>query len=474
MLYVCGTDRDYDSWAAAGNTGWDYGSMLPLIKRSERNLDLDIAGDGTYHGTDGLLKVSSPDRVSISDELEAGFNQIGYRSLADYNSQTYNGFVRLQATISRGERIGAYRAFLAPAKHRKNLFFMKNSEATSIIFNETRATGVLVRTSESMCPTIQLHALKEVIISAGGLGSPKILLQSGIGRPADLPPQIVPRKDLPVGRNLQDHVLSVHFFRINPNVPTLTLLDMAHKTMEYFYNRTGTFAQLGVWNAQGFINTADPNDPYPDIQLDLFSFPKDQQYMEEVLSNFGFKDEYIAKIVEENARSEVLMVFNILLNPKSTGTYELRSSDPSSPPIITSNFYEHDDDVDTTLRGIGKIFQLMDTEAMQSVSPSPIELPIGECGTLDEGDDYWRCYIRHFSQSLWHPAGTCKMGPTSDSEAVVDPSLRVHGFTNLRVADASIMPTIVSGNTQCPTYAIGQKAVDLVLADWPQENSNHF
>jgi choline dehydrogenase len=203
MLYVCGTDRDYDSWAAKGNVGWDYNSILPLIKRSEGNTDIVISDNG-YHGTTGTLKVSSIGRDPFTDSLEAGFNQLGYKSMADYNAQTYNGFVRLQVTIDGGERSSAYRAFLVPAKNRTNLFVMKDSLVTRIIFKGNKATGVLVETAELLCPSIKLFATKEVIISAGSLGSPKILLQSGIGRPADLPAGITPRKDLPVGYNLQD------------------------------------------------------------------------------------------------------------------------------------------------------------------------------------------------------------------------------------------------------------------------------
>lgn len=468
MLYVCGNDRDYDSWAAAGNPGWGYSSMLPLIKKTEKNTD--TSRSATYHGFTGKLSVSNYDNNEpFADTLEAAYNEIGYSTLLDYNARTYNGFTRVQSTIKNGERCGAYRAFIEPIKNRPNMFIMKNSLVTNVIFSGTKATGVNVKTIFTTCPNIVLTATKEVILSAGALGSPKILMQSGIGRPADLTPLgITSRKNLPVGENLQDHVFSVHFIKINPTAVGSTILKTAQGLMDYFYNRAGENARVGTLNAEGFINTLDPSAKYPDVQMIFYKFPKDQIYLDSVLANFGLKDEYISQLMQENSQHEIVMAYNILLNPKSRGTYKLRDKNPDSKPIINPNYLSQADDVDTLIRGANKITDLIYSSAMAPNEAEVVQMYIEECDGIEWGtDDYWICYFKYFTQNLWHPAGTCKMGPVGDPSAVVDPNLKVQGFTNIRVADASIMPTVPSGNTQCPTYAIGQKASDIIIKAWP-------
>jgi choline dehydrogenase len=468
MMYVCGNDRDFNSWAAAGNLGWDYQNILKLIKTFEKNND--TSRSSAYHGFAGKLSVSNYKTAEpFADTLEAAFNEIGYSTVPDYNAQVYNGFTRLQATINNGERCGAYRAFIVPAKARPNLFIMKNSVVTNIIFNGTKATGVNVRTKYTTCSNIVITATKEVILSAGALGSPKILLQSGIGRPTDLTPLgIKSIKNLPVGENLQNHVLSVHFIKVNPKSETQTILGFAGELMDFFYNRKGFLSQVGTLNAGGLINTLSSSEKYPDVQMIFYKFSKDQMYFDSVLANFGFKDEYIEQLVQANAQHEIVMVYNILLNPKSKGTYKLRDNNPDSKPIINPNYLSNAEDVDTLIRGANKITELVNSSAMAPNEAEIMAPYIEECDGLEYGtDDFWKCYFKYFTQDLWHPTGTCKMGRVGDPSAVVDPYLKLQGFTNIRVADASIMPSVPSGNTQCPTYAVGQKAADIILKAWP-------
>lgn len=468
MLYVCGNDRDFDSYAAKGNTGWDYNSILPLIKRSENNLDPNIVKNGTYHGTGGYLTISTnPNLDSFIPIYESAFNQLGYKTLLDYNSRTYNGITRLQSTTKGGERQSSYQAFLAPIKNRPNLVFLKGSQVTSVKFSGSTATGVNVKTTNTSCPDIYVQARKEVIISSGGYGSPQILLKSGIGKIEDLSPFGINQvKNLSVGENLQDHVYAISFIKVNPNAPSQTLLDIAYQSQLYFgLPRTGQLSEIGLTNA--FINTTDVNATYPDIQYNFYHFPKSQEFFGEILSAFRYKQEYVDYLVDLNFDFEMIMCFTIILNPKSKGTVKLKSSDVLADPKITTGYLTDSEDVATMVRGLNRLKDLVGTNAMQATSADFVEFNITDCNDIEHlSEDYFKCYVKHFTANLWHPTGTCKMGPASDPEAVVGSNLKVHGFTNLRVADASIFPDIPSGNTQCPTYAVGQKAADLILSSW--------
>ena len=473
MLYVCGTDRDYDNWAASGATGWDYNSVLPYIKKSENNTNPAIVGTGTYHGTTGPLTVTNfPNNDYLIPVLEAGFNQLGYSAILDYNSRQYNGFVKLQGTIKGGERMSSYRAMIQPVKNNTNLYIMKYSTATKINFSGTRAVSVTITMPNnglfSRCPIITATATKEIIVSAGGLLSPKLLQQSGIGKPADLPAGIPLVKNLPVGDNLMDHVYAIHFIKLNPNARNQTALDVLAQGFEYITNRTGPMTGLSTLNAQGIINTTDPAAKYPEIQYHKYRFEKSQEYLGIVLLNFGFKDEYINQLININAFYEILMVWSTLMQPFSRGSVKLNGTNPANLPIITSGYLTDPQDAVTLIRGINKLKDLVATPAMQAYNSSIIQFSIPECDPLPyPSDAYETCYLKYFTGSEWHYSGTCRMGRTTDATTVVDPSLKVLGFTNLRVCDASVMPMVTTGNTQCPTYMIGQKCADYIKAAWP-------
>lgn len=390
-MYVCGTDRDYDSWAAFGNTGWDYESIHPYIKKSENNLDSNLVQNG-YHGIGGPLSVSTyTNPESYSPIVRAAFNELGYKTLQDYNARQYNGYVEVQATVKRGERSSAYQAFIGPVyRNRPNLTFMKSSHVTKILFTGSTATGVNVKTELTDCPNIFIAAKKEVILSAGGQGSPKILLQSGIGRSQDLPAGVAQVKDLPVGENLQDHVYSIHFIKINPNAPSENTLDVLLDSERYYYNRSGNFSELRI-GVGGFINTLDINGIYPDIQIISYRFVKSQEDFAIILANFGYKDQFIAPLVALNKDYEIIVWFTILLNPVARGSVKLRGNDPNLPPKITSNFLTQTDDVNTLLRGINKLQALVNTSAMKAKSAEIVKFELSECSSLIyPSDGYWK------------------------------------------------------------------------------------
>lgn len=472
MMYICGTDQDYDGWAALGNTGWSYKDVLPYIKRSEDNQDPDIFGNGTYHGTDGGLTVSSYANIDpITPLFSEAYDDLGYKIMNDYNARQYNGFVKVQGTIRGGERCSSYRAFIAPVMDDPNLYIMKHSLAVKINFNSngTQATSVTVQTNCIDCPTISLIPKKEIIVSAGGFGSPQVLQRSGIGRAADLAPlNITQIKDLNVGNHLEDHVFAMLAFTINPNSRPMNPFDLLYQSGLYYYNRSGPFAAPTISHVQGFINTLDVNATYPEVQLIPNHYPRQQVYFDKVQTDFGFKDEHIKTFVDANNNSEILTVLVTLLRPYSKGSVKISSSsDPNAEPIITSGYFIDPRDIDTMVRGIQKVVALMNTTSMEPLKPAAVHFNLPECDVYTfSSDDYWKCYIKYFTTTLWHPTGTCKMGPASDPDAVVGPNLKIHGIMNVRVADASIMPVITTGNTQCPCYMIGQNAADLIKADW--------
>lgn len=318
-----------------------------------------------------------------------------------------------------------------------------------------------------------MYASKEVIVSAGAIGSPKLLLLSGIGRLADLSPFGIPLvKSLAVGLNLQDHVMAILFIKVSPNAPSQGLDDVLWDAQNYYFSRTGPFASLGSMNMIGFINTLSTTATYPDIEYIHYRFMKSQEYLNQILANFGYKDSYIVKLVSENAASEIVMVFTTLLNPASTGKVSLASADPLIAPKITTNFFAVPSDVDTMVRGIKKLNDLIKTPSMVGISASFVKFDISECDSIaynpvTPSDDYWKCYIKYVTACEWHSSGTCKMGPSTDTEAVVDKDLKVYGIAKLRVADASIMPTVPSSNTQCSCFMIGQVAAEKIATSYP-------
>lgn len=469
MVYVCGNDRNFDHWESLGNTDWGYSSILPFQKKSENNLDNSIVGNGKYHSKGGPLTVSTlRNEDKLIKILQDGWGELKYKKIPDYNAQDYNGIVVLQATIKGGERENAWRAFMAPNTDRPNLRIFLNSHVSNITFSGKKATGVNLITSNSECPHIHLTATKEVIISGGTFGTTKIMLQSGIGRSADLSPHGIPQvADLNTGYNLMDHCYGMVFIALDPDVVGQNILGVMGDALNYLVTRTGPLSEIGSLTADAFINLTDPNAVYPDVQYAFYRFEKTQQFFGEILSNFNLKDEFVAKLVNVNQQYEIIATEVVILSPKSRGNVKLRSSDPLAHPKITTGYLTDPDgeDIKTVVGGINKLKELVKTKPFTDAKAKLVDL--GLCPGYDLfSDDYIKCYIKSFTANLWHQSGTCKMGPSSDPDAVVDPTLKVYNVTNLRVCDASIFPTIPSGNTQCPTYMVGERCADFIKKDW--------
>lgn len=438
MVYIRGHRADYDHWAALGNTGWAFADVLPYFKRSEDNSDFD----GEYHGKDGPLAVN---KLRSGNPIQQTFLQAAqeaqFRIREDFNAEDHEGLGIYQVTQRNGERWSAARAYVHPhIGRRPNLHVETNAHATRILFEGKRAVGVEYRQGKELR---QLRARREVLLAAGAFQSPQLLMLSGVGDAAALGRHgLASVHHLPgVGQNLQDHPDFIFgYMSDNPNFAGISLKGMprlVRAIMQYRRERRGpltsNFAECG-----GFLKTR-PDLDIPDIQL-----------------HFGMA------MVDDHGRKRHggtgFSCHVCLLRPKSRGSVALAGNDPMQAPLIDPNFLGEEDDLELMVAGYKTTRRLMEAPALRALQQKDVFT------SNVRTDDDIRSILRERVDTVYHPVGTCKMG-TADPLAVVDPKLRVHGLEGLRVVDASIMPTLIGGNTNAPTIMIGEKAADMIRAE---------
>ena len=437
MCYVRGAHEDYDRWAAEGAAGWGFDDLLPYFKKSEHN----ERGSDAHHGTGGPMNVMdlrSPNRFGpVFVEAAA---QAGYPRNTDFNGPVQEGVGTYQVTHRNGERWSAAKGYLTPHLGRKNLTVMTGAHTTRILFEGNRAVGVEVRVGGALQ---QLKATREVLLSAGSLQSPQLLMLSGIGPGAELHKHgIALVHELPgVGANLHDHVDVVQVV----DTPGLTelfglslpgALNVLRGIFEWRNARAGilttNFAEAG-----GFVKSA-PGEALPDLQLHFV----------------------IGKLIDHGRKPSFGHGYSChvcLLRPKSRGSLTLASADPFAAPLIDPNFLAEPDDMARLLRGFKIMRNILQQPALAGYRGQ--ELPASAGARTDAQIEQ---FIRNHADTIYHPTGTCRMG--TGAMDVVDTRLRVHGLQGLRVVDASIMPSIVGGNTNAPVIAIAEKAADLIRA----------
>ncbi|XP_028134082.1 glucose dehydrogenase [FAD, quinone]-like [Diabrotica virgifera virgifera] len=468
MLYVRGNKNDYDYWEQLGNPGWNYENVLKYFKRSEDNRNPYLTKT-PYHNKGGLLTVQeSPWRTPLVVAfLEAGL-EMGY-PVRDINGADQAGFMIAQGTIRRGSRCSTAKAFLRPVKLRKNIHIALNAHVTRVLINPTtmRAFGVeFVRNGRKQIVT----AKREIILSAGAINTPQILMLSGIGPKDELTKHGIPiLRDLPVGENLQDHVaMGGLTFRINKPVSIVQdRLQAFPMTMQYVMHEQGPMTTLGGVEGLAFVNTYMGNRSWPDIQFHMAPASINSDAGAKVRKVLGLTDELYNTVYKPIANKDVYTLMPLLLRPRSRGWVRLRNKNPFSPPLINANYFDHPLDILTLVEGAKIAINISETQAFKKFGSRLHNIPFPNCRQFEfTSDKYWECHIRTISMTIYHPVGTCKMGPTWDREAVVDPRLRVYGVGGLRVIDASIMPTIPSGNTNAPTIMVGEKGADLIKEDW--------
>ncbi|KAK9872827.1 hypothetical protein WA026_019611 [Henosepilachna vigintioctopunctata] len=461
MMYIRGSKKDFDDWAAAGNQGWSYNEVLPYFLKSEDNKQMDSIDRG-YHSAGGLLTVSQfPYHPPLSSAILKAARELGY-PIRDLNGVHHSGFNIAQTTNKNGSRLSTARAFLRPFKNRKNLNILMNSTVTRILINTTTKQAYGVEVINNGIKQV-IYASKEVIISGGAVNSPQLLLLSGVGPSSDLRRVGIPLiYDLPgVGRNLHNHVA----YNVNFNINDTNSAPLNWATaMEYLLFRDGLMSGTGVSEVTGFVSSkySDPNDENPDIQFFFGGF----------LANCA-RTGQVGERLDNNSRS--IQIVPTLLHPKSRGYLTLKDSNPMSHPLIFANYYTHPDDVKVVVEGIKIALKLAETKALKRYGFQLDRTHTPGCEKFRFGtDDYWACSAKQMTGPENHQAGSCKMGPHSDPLAVVNPFLQVYGIDRLRVMDTSIMPKVVSGNTNAPAIMIGEKGSDLIKSRWLTSEAGFF
>jgi len=437
LVYIRGQHQDYDDWRNLGCAGWGYADVLPYFRKSEDNQ----RGESEYHGVGGPLSVSdTADPHPLCDAFFAAAGACGYPLNPDFNGARQAGFGYNQVTQRRGRRCSTAVGYLRPARGRPNVSVATDAHATRILFSGKRATGVeYLRAGTKQ----SARARGEVILAAGAFNSPQLLQLSGLGPASHLQAHGIPvLADMPgVGANLQDHYNGRLVFECagasTLNDVVASPLRKLREGLRYLFLRKG-YLTLGASTATGFV-AVEPGVSRPDTQIGLVLYSTEKTG--DTLHPFsGF----------------TLLVR--LLKPESRGTVLLKSPDPLAAPAIRPNYLSTPRDCDILVAGMKIAQRLVDAEPLRRYVARAHE-PAQAFAT----DDAWLQYLRARGGISYHPVGTCRMG--GDEAAVVDARLRVRGFEGLRVVDASIMPTLVSGNTNAPTIMIGERGADLILED---------
>ena len=439
MVYIRGNAADYDGWRDAGCAGWGFDDLLPYFKRAEDN----ERGASELHGTRGPLAVSDSRHPNpmIDAFVEAG-EQAGLRRNEDFNGPEQDGVGHYQLTQSGGRRCSTAVAYLHPAMDRPNLTVETNFQVDRVVFDGLRASGV---EGTRLGETLRFDAAREVILAGGAYNSPQLLMLSGIGPAEPLASRLIePLIDRPsVGQNLQDHVNVWALWRSDEPVSLATA--MAPESIDAnvaAFEEHGTGPLTSNLAEAGAFARTSPDAPAPDVQL--HAIPA-------ILSEdppFGLADHGFSLGV-------------CLLTPASAGEIYLTGPEPTAKPLIYHRYLEREEDMDRMQAGLELVMEIGGRPALSRYCSAAEQLP------ASASKDDMRAFIRRHAQTLYHPVGTCAMGP--DEDAVVDLELRVRGVDGLRVVDASIMPTVPRGNTNAPVIAVAERAADLIRGRQPAE-----
>ena len=437
LIYIRGQAEDYDAWAAAGNAGWSFKDVLPYFRKLETN----ERGESEYHGGSGPIACSDiHERHELMDAIIRGGNELGVPTTDDFNGAQQEGVGYFQLFTRNGWRCSAAKGYLRPARSRPNLTIETMAAATRITFDGKRASGVAYRQHGR---TIEAKAAREVLLCAGAVQSPQILELSGVGSPAVLQQHHIPVvANLPgVGENLQDHLQFRLIYKCRKPITTNDALNSAWGKigigLTWLKNRSGPMG-LGI-NHGGMFTRALPESRTPDIQFHFAALS--------------------AEMAGGKAHEWSGFTFSVCqLRPTSRGSVHIKSGDATESPAIHANYLATEEDRRCSLAGVRYARTLANTEAM-----APYTLSEYRPGAQATSDEDLLEFCRDYGATIFHPAGTCAMG--SDGMAVVDARLRVHGIANLRVVDCSIMPTLVSGNTNAPVAMIAENASVMILED---------
>lgn len=467
MVYTRGNALDYDRWADEGPKGWCYNDVLPYFKKSE---DLSTSHyDPKYHNKGGPMSVEDPQyKTKLTETFLNAGKELGHK-IVDYNGHDQLGFGIAQITTRHGKRESTASAFLEPAVKRKNLKVLPLSQVTKIHIGEhtNEIKGV------EYVQGGKLHiskAKKEVILSAGPIASPQLLMLSGIGPKEDLEKLEIPcKKDLPVGKNLQDHLT---FMGLDYLVNETETENSSHDILKKWITEgKGKLASPGGIEGIAYIKTKVSKEvkDYPDIELVVANRLITKDSGEIIQKVTAISEDMYHSQFEPLEGHLIWSIFPLLMHPKSVGQITLKSNNPFQWPKIEGNFLTDKENVDvhTMVEGIKAALEIGKSKAFQEHGCKFVERPIAGCDKHGFGtDEYWGCAVRHMSRTVHHQVGTCKMGLENDKTAVVGEDLKVHGIKGLRVADSSVIPFAITAHTNAPAVMIGEKASDLIKESW--------
>ncbi|XP_076623946.1 glucose dehydrogenase [FAD, quinone] [Colletes latitarsis] len=471
MLYIRGNRRDFDQWESFGNPGWGYKDVLPYFKKSEDQRNPYLARN-KYHSTGGYLTIQdAPYNTPLGVAFLQAGEEMGY-DLVDVNGEQQTGFAFYQYTMRRGARCSAAKAFVRPIQLRKNFHLSLWSHVTRVLVDPRtkRAHGVeFIRNGRKEV----VYARKEVILSAGAINTPQLMMLSGIGPRQHLEELGIPViHDSPgVGQNLQDHIaVGGLAFLIDYEISVvMNRLVNINSALRYAVTEDGPLTSNVGLEAVGFISTkyANQSDDWPDIEFMLTSSSTNSDGGTHVKNAHGLTDEFYNEVFGKINNRDVFGVFPMMLRPKSRGFIKLRSKNPLDYPLMYHNYLTHPDDVGVLREGVKAAIAFGETSSMKRFGARFHSKPLPNCKHIPMfTDDYWNCAVRQYTMTIYHMSCTAKMGPSSDPMAVVDPELRVYGIDGLRVIDASIMPTITNGNINAPVIMIAEKGADMIKKQW--------
>ena len=439
MLYIRGQKQDYDHWAELGNEGWSFDDILPYFKKSETN----SRGESELHGGAGPLQVTDrPAFYEISKRYIEASQQAGFKVTDDFNGSDQEGVGYYQCTIKDGKRCSAAHAYLLPVMSRPNLTVLTHAQVSKVLLKGKQAYGVDVYVKGDKRT---LTANKEVILSGGSIASPQLLMLSGIGDKSELTQHGIDcvHELKGVGKNLREHIDACVLVKSKKTdgftLSVSGLLKMVPDGINYITGKKGKLAN-SILEAGGFIKSTD-NENRPDIQLHMLPLLYDDNGRDlRLLSQHGFSCHVC------------------VLRPESTGTVSLKSANYQDAPEIDFNLFSDKEGKDRTvlINGMRQLRKILTAPALAQHYENEVHP-----GNAFETDEQIFAKAKERIGTVFHPVGTCKMG--SDAMAVVDNQLKVHGIDKLRVIDASIMPTLISGNTNAPTMAIAEKVADMML-----------
>jgi choline dehydrogenase len=439
QAFVRGQAQDFDTWAQMGNPGWSYDDVLPFFKRMER---YEAEGDDTFRGREGPLRVTNPEPGEpIFAALIKAAGEVGIVHARDYNGASQDGIAMSQATIASRQRMSTARCYLDPVRKRSNLHIQTDALTEALLLEGQRCVGVRYSVGGAVR---EARATGEVVVSAGAINSPQLLELSGIGQPERLQLLgIEVRHALPgVGENLRDHYAPRTRWAIGAKGitynDTARGLGLVRQALRYAISGRGLLGAVAA-PMRAFVRSREGLEA-PDVLLGWVP----------MLTEPGPKGPKIS-------RQSGVTCYAHPMRPESKGHIHITSAEPHRPPAINFNFLSSPIDAEITVRAVRIARSVMTAPSM-----APLQVTEMAPGTTQTKDDEILDWIKRVAETTYHPVGTCKMG--SDPMAVVDARLRVHGIAGLRVADASIMPTLTSGNTNAPSIMIGEKAADMVLS----------